>query len=152
MTLWQTGRVRDQTIQETFFVGQLQEDAIFGMPFLQRHSYRIDFGKSAILMGDQMLTCVDKFGRPLTGEEPLVRTCTTTGHSRGTVRRKVDGGHTSRTGVVESAHTSVPPARSFNQLTQREKTSVPCLHPPPLGDGGPITHPYTELLSLCSRG
>jgi len=74
------GSVRDRTIQETFLVGQLQEDAILGMPFLQRHGCRIDFGKSAILMGDQMHTCVDKFGRPLTGEEPIVRTCTMTGH------------------------------------------------------------------------
>jgi len=88
------GSFHDRTIQETFLVGQLQEDAILGMPFLQRHSCRIDFGISAILMGDQMLSCVDKFGRPLTGEEPIVRTCTMTGHSRGTVRRKVDGGHT----------------------------------------------------------
>jgi len=30
-----TGRVRDQTIQETFIVGQLNENAILGMPFLQ---------------------------------------------------------------------------------------------------------------------
>ena len=44
------GSVRDRTIQETFIVGQLQEDAILGMPFLQRHGCRIDFGKSAILM------------------------------------------------------------------------------------------------------
>jgi len=29
------GSVRDWTIQETFIVGQLQEDAILGMPFLQ---------------------------------------------------------------------------------------------------------------------
>jgi len=68
--------------------------------------------------------------RPLTREEPIVRTCTMTGHSRGTKHRKVNGGHTSRTEVVESAHTSVPPARSSNQLTRRGKTSVPCLQPP----------------------
>jgi len=30
-----TGRVHDQTTQETFIVGQLKEDAILGMPFLQ---------------------------------------------------------------------------------------------------------------------
>jgi len=29
-----TGRVRDETIQETFIVGQLNEDAIIEMPFL----------------------------------------------------------------------------------------------------------------------
>jgi len=46
-----TGRVRDQTIQETFIVGQLNEDVILGMPFL-RHGCRIDFSKSAMLMGD----------------------------------------------------------------------------------------------------
>jgi len=69
--------------------------------------------------------------RPLPGEEPIVRTCTTTGHSRGTIHHKVNGGHTSRTGVVESAHANVPPARSSNQLTRGGKTSVPGLHPSP---------------------
>jgi len=49
------GSVRNRTIQETFIVGQLQKDAILGMPFLQRRGCRIDFGKSAILMGNQML-------------------------------------------------------------------------------------------------
>jgi len=56
-----TGSVHDRTIQETFIVSQLNEDAILGMPFLQRHGCRIDFGKSAILMGDKELACVDKF-------------------------------------------------------------------------------------------
>jgi len=65
-----TGRVRDQTIQETFIVGQLNdvgqlnEDAILGMPFLQRHGCRIDFSKSAMFMGDRELACVVKFSRP----------------------------------------------------------------------------------------
>jgi len=45
-----TGRVRDQAIQETFVVGQLKEDAILGMPFLQRHGCCLDFSKSAMLM------------------------------------------------------------------------------------------------------
>jgi len=30
-----TGRVPDQTIQETFIIGQLNEDAILGMLFVQ---------------------------------------------------------------------------------------------------------------------
>jgi len=42
--------VRDQAIQETFVVGQLEEDAILGMPFLQRHGCCLDFSKSAMLM------------------------------------------------------------------------------------------------------
>jgi len=76
-----TGRVRDQTIQETFIVGQLNEDAILGMPFLQRHGCHIDFSKSVILMGDKELACVDKLGRPLAGGIQVVRSCTIPGHS-----------------------------------------------------------------------
>jgi len=45
-----TGRVRDQVISETFIVSQLKENAILGMPFLQRHRCRIDFSKSAVMM------------------------------------------------------------------------------------------------------
>jgi len=43
-----TGRVRDQSIQETFLVSPLEEDAILDMPFLQRHGCHIDFSKSAM--------------------------------------------------------------------------------------------------------
>jgi len=35
-----TGRVRDQVISDTFIVNQFKEDAILGMPFLKRHSWR----------------------------------------------------------------------------------------------------------------
>jgi len=55
--------VRDQTIQETFIVRQLNEDAVFVMPFLQQRGCCINFSKSVMLMGNRDLACVDKFGR-----------------------------------------------------------------------------------------
>jgi len=70
-----TGRVRDQTIWETFIVSQLEEDAILGMPFLQRHRCHIDFSKSAMLMAGRELACVNKFDRPLVGGVQVVRNC-----------------------------------------------------------------------------
>jgi len=124
-----TGYVRNQAIQETFIVGQLNEDAILGMPFLQRHGCRIDFSKSAIIMGDKELACVDKFGRPLAGAVQVVRSCTIPGHSRATVRCKVDGGQTSKLGVVESTHSRVQLARSFSRLTGQGEISVQCVNP-----------------------
>jgi len=74
-----TGRVRDQVIQETFVVSQLEEDAILGMPFLKRHRCRINFSKFAILMASKELTCVDKSGCPLMGGVQVVRSCTILG-------------------------------------------------------------------------
>jgi len=126
-----TERVRDQTIQETFIVGQLNEDAILGMPFLQRHWCRIDFSKSAMLMGDRELACVDKFGRPLAGGIQVVRCCTIPGHSHSTVHCKVDGGYLSGLGVVESTHARIQPARSLNRLTRQGKILVQCINPFP---------------------
>jgi len=101
------GCVRDQNIQETFIVGQLNEDAIVGMPFLQRHGCHIDFSKSVILMGNKELTCVDKLGRPLAGGIQVVRNCTIPGHSQAIVHCKVDGGYLSGLGVVESTHARI---------------------------------------------
>jgi len=124
-----TGRIREQTIQETFIVRQLNEDAILGMPFLQRHGCRIDFSKSAMLMGDRELACVDKFGRPLAGGAQIVRSCTIPGHSRGTVHCKVEGGYSSRLGVVESTHARIQPAGSLNRLTGRGEIWVQCVNP-----------------------
>jgi len=125
------GRIHDQTIQEMFIVGQLNEEAILGMPFLQRHGCRIDFSKSAMLMGDRELACVDKFGRPLAGRVQVVRSCTIPGNSRATVHCKVDGGYISRLGVVESTHTRIQPARSLNRLTGRGQIWVQCINPFP---------------------
>jgi len=126
-----TGRVRDQTIQETFIVGQLNEDAILGMPFLQRHGCRIDFSKSAMLMGDRELACVDRFGHPLAGGVQVVRSCTIPSHSQATIHCKVDGGHISRLGVVESTHPRIQVARSLDRLGRRGEILVQCANPFP---------------------
>jgi len=124
-----TGRVRDRTIQETFIARKLNEDAILGMPFLQRHGCRIDFSKYAMLMGDRELTCVNKFGRPLVGGVQVVRSCTIPGHSRVTIHCKVDGGYISRLRIVESTHARIQLARSLNRLTGQGKIWVQCINP-----------------------
>jgi len=147
------GRVRDQNIQETFIVGQLNEDAILGMPFLQRHGCRIDFSKSVMVMGHKELTCVDKLGRSLAGGIQVVQSCTIPGHSRATVHCKVDGGYSSGLGVVESTHGKI--AYSLNRLTRQgeiwvqyinlfpESVNLPSgsalgqFHPVPEEDSGP---------------
>lgn len=104
------GSVCSQAIQEMFIVGQSQEDAILGMPFLQRHRCSIDFKKSVVMMGDKELTCVDKFGRP-----QVIQSCTMLSRSQATVSRKADGGSTSRSEIVKSTHARVPPARGCNR-------------------------------------
>jgi len=57
------GRVRNQVTLETFIVSQLKEDAILGMPFLEKRQYHMDFQKSVVVMAGKELVCVDKFGR-----------------------------------------------------------------------------------------
>jgi len=89
------------------------------MPFLQRHGCHIDFSKSVMVMGHKELTCVDKLGRPLAGGVQVVQSCTIPGHSRVTVHCKVDGGYSSRLGVVESMQGRIRPAHSLNRLTRR---------------------------------
>jgi len=125
------GRVRDQNIQETFIAGQLNEDAILGMPFLQRHGCHIDFSKSAMVMGNKELTCVDKLGRSLAGEIQVVRSCTIPSRSRATVHCKVNGGYFSGLGVVESTHGRIRPAHSLNRLTERGEIWVQYINPFP---------------------
>jgi len=82
-------------------------------------------------MGDKELACVGKFGRPLTGGVQVVLSCTIPGHSRATIRCKVDGGHISRLRVVESTHTRIQLARSLNRLTRRGDILVQCVNPFP---------------------
>jgi len=79
------GRVRDQVIQETFIVSQLNEDAIPGMPFLEKHQCRMDFQKSVVVMAGKELVCVDKFGRPLVGGVQVVQDYTVPGRSQATL-------------------------------------------------------------------
>jgi len=61
------GRVCNQVIYETFIASQLKEDANLGMSFLEKHQCHMDFQKSAVVMAEKELVCVDKFGRPLMG-------------------------------------------------------------------------------------
>jgi len=82
-------------------------------------------------MGDKELACVDKLGRPLTGEIQVVRSCTIPGHSQATVRCKVDGGYLSGLGIVESTHAKIRLARSLNRLTERREIWVQCINPFP---------------------
>jgi len=99
------------------------------MPFLQRHGRRIDFSKSVMLMGDRELACVDKFGRPLAGGVQVVRNCMIPGHSRATIRYKVNSSQISGLGVVESAHARIQLARGLNRLTERGEILVQCINP-----------------------
>jgi len=69
------GRVREQTIHETFIVNQLKEEAILGMPFPEKHQCHMDFQKSVVVMAEKDLVCVDKFDRPLVGGVLVVRDC-----------------------------------------------------------------------------
>jgi len=124
-----TGCVRDQAIQETFVIGQLKEDAILGMPFLKQHGCRIDFSKSAMLMGDRELTCVNKFGRPLAGGVQVVRNCTIPGRSRATIHCRLNNSQISGLGVVEGAHERIQLASSLNRLTERGEILVQCVNP-----------------------
>jgi len=124
-------RVRNQNIQETFIVRQLNEDAILGMPFSQRYGCHMDFGKSVMVMGNKELTCVEKLGCSLAGGIQVVQNCTIPGRSRATVHCKVDGGYFSGLGVVESTHGRIWAAHSLNRLTERREIWVQRINPFP---------------------
>jgi len=124
-----TGRVRDQVIQETFVISQLEEDTILGMPFLKGHGCHINFSKSAILMAGKELTCVDKSGRPLVGGVQVVRNCTIPGRSWATINCRVNNSQISGLGVVEGAHEKIQLTSSLNRLTERGEILVQCVNP-----------------------
>jgi len=93
-----TGHVRDQVIQETFVISQLEEDARLGMPFLKRHGCYIDFSKSAMLMAGKELTCVNKSRRLLVGGVQVVRNCMIPGRSQATIHCRVNSSQISGLG------------------------------------------------------
>jgi len=66
------GRVRDHVIHKTFIVSYLKKDAILGMPFLEKHKYRMNFQNSAVVMAGKELVCFGKFGKPLVGRVQVV--------------------------------------------------------------------------------
>jgi len=123
------GRIRDQAIQETFILSQLEEDAILGMPFLKRHQCRMDFHKSAMLMAGKELSCVDNSGRPLVGGVQVVRNCTIPGRSQATIHCRVNDRQLSGLGFVEGTHTRIQLASSLNRLTDRGEILVQCVNP-----------------------
>jgi len=124
-----TGRVCDQMISETFIVSQLKEDAILGMPFLQRHRCHIDFDKSAVVMAGSELACVDRFGRPFMGGVQVVQRCTVPGRSRATVRCRVNCREISDLGLVEGALGGIQLPNCLNRLDERGEFPVQCVNP-----------------------
>jgi len=94
------GRVRDQTIHETFIVSQLKEDAILGMSFLEKHQCHMYFQKLVVVVAGRELVCVDKFGRPLVGGVQVVQDCTVPGRSQATLRCRVNCTEIAGLGVV----------------------------------------------------
>jgi len=123
------GPVHDQVIHETFIVSQLKEDAILGMPFLEKHQCHMDFQKSAMVMPGKELGCVDKFGRPLVGGVQEVRDCTIPRRSQVTLRRRVNCRGIASLGVVRGTHGVIQLANSLNWLDCRKALLVQCINP-----------------------
>jgi len=122
------GRVRDQAIHETFIVSQLNEDALLGMLFLEKHQCRMDFQKSVVVFAGNELVCVDKFGRPLVGGVQVVRDCTVPGRFQATLRCRVNCREIAGLGVVEGTHGAIQLANSLNRLDCRQEFLVQCIN------------------------
>jgi len=58
------GRVCGQVYHETFIVSHLKEDAILGMPFLDKHQCRMDFQNSALVMAGKELFALISLAGP----------------------------------------------------------------------------------------
>ena len=60
-----TLKVRHFTTEETFVVGQSDEDIILGMSFLMKHDCSIDFRRGTLELQGKRLTCTDRQGIPM---------------------------------------------------------------------------------------
>ena len=58
-------RVRQYHGEETFVVGEIDADAILGMPFLAKHECQLNFQRNTLTLQGQELTCTDRQGRVL---------------------------------------------------------------------------------------
>jgi len=114
-----TGRVRDQVISETFIVSQFNEDVILSMPILKQHRCHIDLNKSAVVMAERELACVDRFRRPLVGGVQVVQHCNVPGRSWATVCCRVNCTEISDLRVVEGALGGIQLTNSLNRQDER---------------------------------
>jgi len=141
------GRVRDQAIHETFIVSQLKEDAILGMPFLEKYQCRMDFQKSVVVMAGQELVCVDKFGRPLVGGVQVVRDCTVPERSQATLRCRVNCKEIAGLGVVKETHGAIRLANSLNRLNCQHWKQWPAPRKTPLA---PVEEQSRSMWLTCT--
>ena len=58
-------RVRQHHGDETFVVGDIDEDVILGMPFLAKHRCQLNFQRNTLTLQDQELSCTDRQGHAL---------------------------------------------------------------------------------------
>jgi len=79
-------------------------------------------------MARRELASVDRFGRPLVGGVQVVQRYTVFGHSRATVRCRVNCREISDLEVVEGALGGVQLANSLNRLDERGEFLVQCVN------------------------
>ena len=58
-------QIRHFSAEETFVVGQTDEDVILGMPFLAHQDCAMDFKRQTLVLQKKELKCTDRLGRPL---------------------------------------------------------------------------------------
>ena len=122
-------KIRHYSTEETFVVGQIDEDVILGMPFLARHECSIDFHKQVLQLGGKELQCTDRLGRPLACNVQVHRNIDIPPKQEVTVVGKVPESLTDLPGVIEGGSEPILLATTLNQPGQRGLVLLRCLNP-----------------------
>ena len=139
-------RVRAHQSEEVFWVSNIRDDGILGMPFLTEKECQIDFSSQRITIGRYEAQCTDRWGKPLAGTLQVVRKVEIPAGQEQMVLCRVPLPTSTTVGVVTGQCMTVSLAASLSQLNSDNQVLVRCLN----WGSCPVTLPASKVVGLFS--
>ena len=122
-------RIRHFSTEETFVVGNTDEDIILGMSFLMEQDCMLDFKKGVLELQGRKLHCTDRQGRPLVCKVQVYREVEIPPGQETTVMGRVQEAVSHMHGIMEGQKEGVLFASTLNRPDEKGRIMLRCLNP-----------------------
>ena len=122
-------KIRHFVTEETFVVGDSDEDIILGMSFLTRQDCSLDFRRGVLELQGKKLMCTDRQGRPLVCKVQVYKEVEIPPFEEVTVAGRVPETAACLQGVIEGQNDKLLLAASLNQPDEKGRILLRCLNP-----------------------
>lgn len=124
-----TGRIRSVPIEVDFGMSRISENAILGMPFLEKHKCQMNFGEATLHLANQGLACNGCYGRWLRSHIQVVNQQQIPPGSKKLLTARITTRTHGPLGLVEGGNFSVSVASCISAPNDRGQITICCINP-----------------------